>query len=102
MHSLNETAERELITAPFGEAAAAPARRAVSVILQFLQALGNRRAVRRLALLDDRLLADIGLSRGDVDCALAQPNWVDPSHNLAELVEGRRRARLWGRPLGRR
>ncbi|MDP2621878.1 MAG: DUF1127 domain-containing protein [Hyphomicrobiales bacterium] len=100
MYRFNEAAERELTT-PIGPAAAGFGRRAFHEIARFFQAVGNRRAVRRMTLLDDRLLADIGLSRTDVTSALAQPVWVDPSRNLAETVEYRRRGRLWGRPLRR-
>lgn len=49
-----------------------------------LRALGNRGAVHRLAHLDDRGLKDIGLTRGDVDGALAQPLHVDPSRLLVD------------------
>ncbi len=45
-------------------------------------ALGHRRAVRRLAELDDRTLKDIGLTRSDVTGALAQSLAVDPSRVL--------------------
>lgn len=55
----------------------------------------NRRAVYRLATLDDHYLRDIGLSRGDVDWALSQPWQTDPSLALAERVERRKKARRW-------
>jgi len=87
--------------APLGETAAGLARRALTAALRFLQTVANRRSVRGMALLDDRLLADIGLSRSDVASALAQPVWVDPSRDLAETVANRRKGRLWGRPLRR-
>jgi len=45
-------------------------------------ALSHRRAVRRLAELDDRTLKDIGLARSDVTGALAQSLAVDPSRIL--------------------
>ncbi|GGK44604.1 DUF1127 domain-containing protein [Salinarimonas ramus] len=47
------------------------------------KAMVNRRAVMRLSDLDDRLLEDIGVTRSDVHCALAEPYRVDPSHRLA-------------------
>lgn len=57
----------------------------------------NRRAVRRLARLDDSRLHDLGLSRADVTWALSLPWYVDPSAALAERVERRRAAARWGR-----
>jgi uncharacterized protein YjiS (DUF1127 family) len=44
----------------------------------------NRLAVRRLRQLDDHGLKDIGLTRADVDGALAAPLWQDPSRILAD------------------
>ncbi len=43
----------------------------------------DRRAFARLADRDDRLLADIGLERGDVLAARAAPPWRDPTKILA-------------------
>jgi uncharacterized protein YjiS (DUF1127 family) len=43
------------------------------------KALRHRREVGGLAQLDDRLLKDIGLTRGDVRGALAGPAFRDPS-----------------------
>jgi uncharacterized protein YjiS (DUF1127 family) len=44
--------------------------------------LRNRRETRRLAEFDDRMLSDIGLTRADVEGALAGPLWDDPSRHL--------------------
>ena len=49
-----------------------------------VRALNHRGAVHRLTHLDDRALKDIGLTRGDVEGALAQPLLVDPSRVLAD------------------
>lgn len=57
----------------------------------------NRRAIYRLARLEDRYLHDIGISRADVDWALAQPWHVDPSLMLDERVGKRRAAARWAR-----
>jgi uncharacterized protein YjiS (DUF1127 family) len=53
----------------------------------------NRRAAWRLARLDDRLLADIGLTRGDVERALSLPFWEDPTRQLHRISWERRWAR---------
>ena len=52
-----------------------------------VRSLVNRRSVARLSEFDDRMLADIGLSRQDVDWALHLPFSADPSREL----EARRR-----------
>ena len=53
----------------------------------------NRRDTMRLAKLDDRMLADIGLSRGDLRDAFAVPPWRDPSDVLVRRVAERRASR---------
>jgi len=57
----------------------------------------NRRAIFKLARLEDRYLHDIGVSRADVDWALAQPWHVDPSFLLNERISKRRAAARWAR-----
>ena len=46
-----------------------------------------------LAAFDDRMLADIGLTRGDLNDALAEPLWRDPTTVLARRQGERRWAR---------
>ncbi len=62
------------------------ARLVVSTILDVVgaafKAIVNRRSVNTLASMDDRMLKDIGLTRGDVDGALSQPWHRDPSREL--------------------
>jgi len=53
----------------------------------------NRRDAMRLAELDDRMLADIGLSRSDLRDAFAVPPWRDPGDLLARRVTERRGSR---------
>ena len=63
------------------------------------KAIFNRyRTGRALATFDDRMLADIGLTPGDVSSAFAGPIWRDPTVRLAVIaverrVSGRSRAR---------
>jgi uncharacterized protein YjiS (DUF1127 family) len=51
------------------------------------------RSRRLLAAFDDRMLADIGLTRGDLNDALAEPLWRDPTSVLARRQGERRWAR---------
>jgi len=50
----------------------------------------NRRDVARLLEWDDRMLSDIGLSQGDVYCAMAARADEDPSVQLTMLAMERR------------
>lgn len=74
---------------PAAHPAAAPARavRAPvtigSVLRTVWRAVSNRLAVRPLLEMDDRMLADIGLARGDVHDALSTGLIDDPSSRLA-------------------
>src|SRR5579859_2629199 len=53
----------------------------------------NRRSVAKLLEWDERMLRDIGLTRGDVCSVMALPGGQDPSYRLSEL-SGERRAAL--------
>jgi uncharacterized protein YjiS (DUF1127 family) len=55
-----------------------------------LQAAKNRRDAAVLAGLDERMLADIGLTRGDVRDAYSQPVWRDPTAVLVSRAHERR------------
>ncbi len=59
-----------------------------------------RATLRRLAALDARSLADIGLTPADLSDATALPLAADPGIFLAARVDGQRAARAWlgGRP----
>ena len=73
-----------------GRAASGLFRRSGTV----LRALRHRREVLRLADLDDRALKDIGLLRADVEGALLEPLYKDPSKVLSvRRVERRDRVR---------
>jgi uncharacterized protein YjiS (DUF1127 family) len=54
------------------------------------QAYRNRRQAAALARLDDRMLADIGLTRSDVRDAFAVPMWDDPTYLLRSRALERR------------
>ncbi len=81
-----------------GISAAAPAVRALSALAgrigqglkQLADRMKNRRDAFRLADLDDRMLADIGINRSDLRDAYAAPVWRDPSELLARRATERR------------
>jgi uncharacterized protein YjiS (DUF1127 family) len=54
----------------------------------------GRRAAADLAQMDARLLADIGLTRGDVASAYEAPLAEDPTERLARVVRERRAAQI--------
>jgi uncharacterized protein YjiS (DUF1127 family) len=63
-------------------------------VVRLDRAMRNRQAMRVLARMDDRMLADIGLSRGDLQAACAQSLWRDPGHLLRARALERRLARF--------
>ena len=66
-------------------------RVAAQWVAGFFRALKNRRDIELLASLDDRMLLDMGLTRGDVRDAVSEPLWRDPSAILVmRSREGRR------------
>jgi uncharacterized protein YjiS (DUF1127 family) len=85
-----------------GISAASPAIKALSALAgrighgigqalkEIADRVKNRRDIFRLADLDDRMLADIGLNRSDLRDAYAGPLWRDPSELLARRVVERR------------
>jgi uncharacterized protein YjiS (DUF1127 family) len=60
---------------------------------RLLARVKNRHDVMRLAHLDDRMLADIGLHRGDLRDAFAELPWRDPSDVLTRRALERRASR---------
>jgi uncharacterized protein YjiS (DUF1127 family) len=90
------TALSELLktaTAPFAGAALVAGQVAVRRLSGLWQLVANHMAARRLADLDDRMLADVGLNRSDVRDAVYAPLWTDPTRLLALRVGERRRQR---------
>ena len=67
----------------------APARLA----LRLANAWRHRHDTAVLAALDDHMLADLGLSRSDLNDALSEPLWRDPTALLARRHGERRRSR---------
>jgi uncharacterized protein YjiS (DUF1127 family) len=57
---------------------------------QLVVAVRHRRELALLADRDDRMLADIGLTRGDLHDARAEPLWHDPTSMLSRRVSRRR------------
>lgn len=80
-------AERSVLLPHSGFGAAVVAR-----AITILKALVNRRQIRELHALDDRLLKDIGLVRSDVVAALDIGFDEDPSVHLRSVAAGRSRA----------
>ena len=62
----------------------------VARMRQLAQFVKNRRDAVTLANLDDRMLADIGLTRGDVRDAVSGPVWRDPTAILVSRAQERR------------
>jgi uncharacterized protein YjiS (DUF1127 family) len=59
-------------------------------VREFVQLVKNRHDATMLAGLDDRMLADIGLTRGDVRDAFSEPVWRDPTDLLVSRAHERR------------
>lgn len=86
------TAEQTTLTRTYGTFAIAAVRGAVARVKALVRAWQNRRDVHALLEFDDRMLADIGLTRTDVTSALASPPDVDPSRRLRVMAVERRAA----------
>ncbi len=61
---------------------------------QWAEAWRRRRDFAVLASFDDSMLKDIGLTRGDLNDALAEPLWRDPTALLVRR-QSERRAHRW-------
>jgi uncharacterized protein YjiS (DUF1127 family) len=83
-------------SAPLGRVLRALAGRARHGLKQFAEKVKNRHDAMRLAELDDRMLADIGLNRSDLRDAYAVAPWRDPSDVLARRAAERRGSRRPG------
>src|SRR5215207_4821283 len=76
--------------APAAKVLAALAGRISQSLKQLADRMKNRRDAFRLADLDDRMLADIGINRSDLRDAYSGPLWQDPSELLARRAVERR------------
>jgi uncharacterized protein YjiS (DUF1127 family) len=63
---------------------------AVARVRNVLQLLKSRRDANVLSGLDDRMLADIGLTRNDLYDAYSEPMWRDPTAVLVNRATERR------------
>ncbi len=70
-------------------------------LVDLVTALRHRREVKNLAEFDDRMLKDIGLMRSDVDSALAEPLFLNPSWVLVRCAERQIRTQRAALPLRR-
>ncbi len=61
-------------------------------LVAFTKALKHRREIKNLEEFDDRMLKDIGLTRGDVSSALDEPLLRNPSWVLVRSAERHSRA----------
>jgi len=87
------TALAYFAAAPIGRAFGTLVGHAKRGMKQFAERIRNRRDVTQLAEFDDRMLRDIGLTRGDVLDAFAEPLWRDPTDILAQRAAERRISR---------
>jgi uncharacterized protein YjiS (DUF1127 family) len=67
------------------------AREVALRLVDVARAVKNRRDMHVLASFDDRMLRDIGLTRGDLRDAASEPVWRDPTAVLVTRVNERRR-----------
>ena len=85
---------------PFGRMIFAAAGLVMARLRQLAVSFRHRHDATVLMRFDDRMLADIGLTRRDVREALSEPVWRDPTDLLAERVAGHRPNPMRPRPSG--
>jgi uncharacterized protein YjiS (DUF1127 family) len=67
-------------------------RAVLAKVSSIATAIKNRREINQLANADAAMLRDLGISPSDIDGALSQPFWHDPSAHLVEAQMSWRRA----------
>jgi uncharacterized protein YjiS (DUF1127 family) len=85
-----------ILPLPIATQPARPAGFAVKLargLVALVHIFKRRHELQMLASFDDRMLADIGLTRGDLRDAVAEPLWRDPTAILVSRVCERRQAR---------
>jgi len=75
---------------PFGRTIAVALASVMTRIRSLAVAFRHRRDAAVLASFDDRMLADIGLTRRDVREAFSEPPWRDPTALLVNRIDRRR------------
>ena len=90
MSAFDTTSERQ---SPAGERLIGTGVAVFTWVVNTWRLASNRRSVAKLLEWDERMLRDIGLTRGDVCSVMALPSGQDPSYRLSEL-SGERRAAL--------
>jgi uncharacterized protein YjiS (DUF1127 family) len=86
-------------TEPFGRAFATVAVLVMNRIRQVAVAFRHRHDATILLRLDDRMLADIGLTRRDVREAFNEPLWNDPTVLLVNRIAPGRAGRVKSRAV---
>jgi uncharacterized protein YjiS (DUF1127 family) len=81
------------VSIPFGHVLAIAATVGARLCRRIVGAWRHRRDAAVLAGLDDHMLADLGLTRADLNDALSEPLWRDPTTVLARRQGERRWAR---------
>ena len=85
---------------PFGRMIFAAAGLVTARLRRLAVSFRHRHDATVLLRFDDRMLADIGLTRGDVREAFSEPVWRDPTDLLVDRVAGRRATLVRARPSG--
>jgi uncharacterized protein YjiS (DUF1127 family) len=88
------TLTTSVVPVPFARALAGFAAAATRLGNRVVAAWRHRGDVTMLASFDERMLRDIGLTRGDLNDALAEPMWRDPTAVLVRRQRERRTVRV--------